>query len=381
MVETLHLPTIQACQAYGIPRSYTASRANRRDEVAFLNGPQFNGMRINNTPSTVSNTNGDGDTARIDEIKLEFIGNQPYKMTFTPDNGIQKASFESGKDDVSILDVFIAPNTTDWINFTSKHAWEKPGGLITSLFESVTSLIGAGNGILTKILNATEGAGSDVKLRREQNIVLDQADSYKSSDNIEFTVPFLLWSAGNSIEDWIRDIYLPVMLLTAWSYPRRSRTLSALESSTSTETQPATSTDSADIQGKVQDFVNKIYPGTRITILDPPSYVRVSHTSGLFSFNRCAISSFNFKYLDPWVKATVPEGSYLNGMTETLLNKALPMRAECSITLRSIEKLYADDWISMYTSGLTTMGGTGSKVSVNISQTQNTNRQSSTNQQ
>jgi len=381
MVETLHLPTIQACQAYGIPRSYTASRANRRDEVAFLNGPQFNGMRINSTPSTVSNANGDGDTARIDEIKLEFIGNQPYKMTFTPDNGIQKASFESGKDDVSILDVFIAPNTTDWINFTSKHAWEKPGGLITSLFESVTSLIGAGNGILTKILNATEGAGSDVKLRREQNIVLDQADSYKSSDSIEFTVPFLLWSAGNSIEDWIRDIYLPVMLLTAWSYPRRSRTLSALESATPTETQPATSADSADIQGKVQDFVNKIYPGTRITILDPPSYVRVSHTSGLFSFNRCAISSFNFKYLDPWVKATVPEGSYLNGMTETLLNKALPMRAECSITLRSIEKLYADDWISMYTSGLTTMGGTGSKVSVNISQSQNTNRQSSTNQQ
>lgn len=370
MAGKIYLPSEEACMAYGIPRVGTNPRTRGTKVAPFLSGPQFEKIKITNSFASGSG-NGD-DKTRIDEIKLEFIGNQPYKLNFKTEGDIQKAEFEGGKDDASILDMFIAPNTTDWINFTSKHEWERPGGLITSLFESVTSLLSSGNGILTKILNASE-AGSGTDLKREQSIVLDQADAYKSSSNIEFSIPFLLWSAGNSVDAWVRDIYLPIMLLTAWSYPRRAKTLSAVDTQKVLSEAGASKPANGDsIEKNIQDAINKIYPGTRITILDPPSYIRVKHTSGLFTFNRCVISSFNFKYLDPWVKAT-SSGS-LGEMEETLLKKSLPMRAECNLTLRSIEKLYADDWISMYSQGLKDIGGSGGGVSVKIEQSSNTTR-------
>lgn len=375
MAGKIYLPSVEACSAYGIPRVGTNPRSKgTKLGASFLSGPQFEKIQI-----AKYNTAGAGDSddqTRIDEIKLEFIGNQPYKLNFTTEGEIQKASFEGGKDDESILDMFIAPNTTDWVNFTSKHEWERPGGLITSLFESVTSLLSTGNGILTKILNASQ-AGSGTDLKREQSIVLDQADAYKSSSNIEFTIPFLLWSAGADAGAWVRDIYLPIMLLTAWSYPRRAKTLSAAETNKAlSEAGAAQPSNDNSPEKNIQDAINKIYPGTRITILDPPSYIRVKHTSGLFSFNRCVITSFNFKYMDPWVKATTTGN--LDDMTEKLLNKSLPMRAECSLTLRSIEKLYADDWIAMYKSGIETVGGQSEGgVTVNIEQSQNTNRSQS----
>jgi hypothetical protein len=373
MAGKIYLPSIEACSAYGIPRVGTHPRSTAL-RAPFLRGPQFEKIQIANY--NTAGAGSDDEQTRIDEIKLEFIGNQPYKLIFTPEGEIQKASFVGGKDDVSILDMLIAPNTTDWVNFTSKHEWEKPGGLITSLFESVTSLISAGNGILTKIANASQ-AGSGTNLRTEQSIVLDQADAYKSSSSIEFTIPFLLWSAGATADEWIRDIYLPIMLLTAWSYPRRATSLSVEDTNKvlteASANSPAQGSESPTKD--IQDAINKIYPGTRITILDPPSYIRVKHTSGLFTFNRCVISSFNFKYLDPWVKATT--GGNLNNMTETLLKKSLPMRAECSLTLRSIEKLYADDWIAMYKQGLGDVGGNPGKVTVNIEQSSTTTRSQS----
>lgn len=382
MPGTIYLPSVEACSKYGIPRKGTNPRSNGVKGSPFLNGPQFRNIKISNFNTTGAGS--DDEQTRIDEIKLEFIGNQPYKMVFNTEGDIQRASFEGQKDDdASILDMYIAPNTTDWVNFTSKHAWEKPGGLISSLFESVTSLLSAGNGLLTSLRNASQ-AGSGTDTIREQSIVLDQADAYKSSDSIEFTIPFLLWSAGDNVNDWIRDIYLPVMLLTAWSYPRRAQTLSSTETGKVLNDAKAAQAAKADkpagedsIEKNIQDAINKIYPGTRITVLDPPSYIRVKHMSGLFTFNRCVITSFTFKYLDPWVKATAKGdiNGDINGMEEILLKKSLPMRAECSLTLRSIEKLYADDWIAMYKSGLESVGGSDNGgVKVNIEQSQNTQR-------
>jgi hypothetical protein len=375
MAGKIYLPSIEACAEYGIPRVGTNPRTKGTKTAPFMSGPQFEKIKI--VSSNAAGTGDGDDNTRIDEIKLEFIGNQPYKLNFVTEGEIQKAEFEGGKDDASILDMYIAPNTTDWVNFTSKHEWERPGGLITSLFESVTSLLSTGNGILTKIMNASQ-AGSGTDTKREQSIVLDQADAYKSSSNIEFTIPFLLWSAGATVDDWVRDVYLPIMLLTAWSYPRRAKTLSAAETSAAlSEAQKAQPSNENSPEKNIQDAINKIYPGTRITILDPPSYIRVKHTSGLFTFNRCVISSFNFKYMDPWVKATT--SGNLSNMEETLLKKSLPMRAECSLTLRSIEKLYADDWIAMYTSGLGELGSQGgTNVNVSISQSQNTSRPQTT---
>lgn len=354
----LHLPTQEACEAYGIPRRGT--RARKDDKTKFMSGPQFKNLSINQSTSQVIGSH-------LDEIHIEFIGNNPYNLTFETKDNIQHAAFKgSGPEPESILDMFIAPNTTEWVNFTSSHVWEKPGGIITSLFESVTSLLSAGNGILSKILNVTNTGG----LQAEQQIVFDQADAYTSSSAIEFSVPFLLWSAGATVDDWIRDIYLPIMLLTAWSYPRRAakltteQTLEALGAA-SKQAAEAAQKDGEDVTKTIQDTINKIYPGARITILDPPSYLRVKHTSGLFNFNRCAIKSFNFRYMDPWVKASTGDGN-LNSLSETLLSRSLPMRAECNLTLQSIEKLYADDWISMYDRGLKDLGVSQSKVNVNI---------------
>ena len=77
----IYLPTREACDAYGIPRSGTSSRNTGNKGAPFLRGPQFNKIKINN--STGSDIGDDSDP-RIDEIKLEFIGNQPYKLEFNP---------------------------------------------------------------------------------------------------------------------------------------------------------------------------------------------------------------------------------------------------------------------------------------------------------
>jgi len=368
----LYLPTNEACNAYGIPRSGNRS-ISKTNGLSFLKGPQFNGINIATPPNTNPNTADQ----TIDEIVLDFIGNQPYKLEFKENNGIQTSSFVTGKDEEPILTVRIAPNTTDWVNMTVKHTWDQPGGLINSLFESVTSLASSATGIITDIRNA----GSPIESATAKQVVgVDKADAYQKSDNVEFTIPFLLWSAGSDVDAWIRDVYYPIMLLTAWSHPRRATTITSLAdrekvanlgkpSPTPAVTAPANSTDSATIDKQAIEVINglnKIFPGTRVTILDPPSYIRVKHSSGLFTFNRCVITSFNFKYMDPWINATAKSSSgKLNEATESLLNKSLPMRAECSLTLRSIEKTYADDWISMFEAGVGELGG-GSESKVNV---------------
>jgi len=155
-----------------------------------------------------------------------------------------------------------------------------------------------------------------------------------------------------------------LLTITAWSHPKRatevvttgedgkpvSKSADQIDQDLKNSAKKG-SGDNADsgLQEKAVQFLSS-YPGMRVAISEPPSYIRVTHSSGFFQYNVCAITNFSYSFKGPWVKAysLVDDITKITNQQKQLLDLTIPMVAECEIEIKVIEKMYADDWISMF---------------------------------
>jgi hypothetical protein len=351
----LYVPSESACAAFGIQRGGAKKIA---PNLSFLKGPQFSGKDVN-----VTNPEKQEYNRVIDEVILEFIGNKPVAIIPKQgDDGIVKMEIRQKEIEQDLYTIRIAPSTTDWLKFGFSHEWNEGDGIMSRIMDTISGLIDSASGILNTAQNAT---GSN---EARKKITLDKQDTYAKTDKVVLKIPFILFSAGSSpnsnlnpIEQWVEDVYAPLLTITAWSHPRR-----ALSVTGEKEGKPVTkdasqiqselmnsqaSSDSGDdgMQAKAIQFLSS-YPGMRVAISEPPSYVRVTHSSGFFQYNVCAITNFSYSFEGPWVKAysLLPPGKKITEQEKQLLDVTIPMIAKCEIEIKVIEKMYADDWISMF---------------------------------
>ena len=84
----------------------------------------------------------------------------------------------------------------------------------------------------------------------------------------------------------------------------------------------------------------------RVNIVDGPSYVSVTHNSGLFKFPRCAITSFDYQYKGPWVNASSDQNKMgqdaATAAKRSRMEVSYPTICECNLTIKVLEHIYAD---------------------------------------
>jgi len=351
----LYVPSVEACSAFGIQR---AGSQKINDKLSFMKGPQFKNVAIMNPESGESRN-------AMDEVILEFIGNKPVSIKPKPGaDGIVKMEIEQKEIENELFTMRIAPSTTDWLKFNFSHEWGEGDGIMSRILDTISGLVDAASGIVNTAQNVGAGAGNNAPQPRRK-VTLDKQDTYQKTDKVSFKIPFILFSAGgaaageNPIDNWVRDVYAPLLTITAWSHPKRVTGITGSDGKPVEDSIGANIDAKAAEQAKENDTGGGIeapalsflssYPGMRVAISEPPSYVRVTHSSGFFQYNVCAITNFSYSFEGPWVKAyTLVNQDSITKQQKQLLDVTIPMVAKCELEIKVIEKMYADDWISMF---------------------------------
>lgn len=441
----LNLPTEQACNDFKFkrwPSAYSPKKsssgyfnqlANSLIDTStpefdgrFLSGPQFE-----NKPANIGQQLGaqysfgyyNGDTSKWFESKtdhakgqiqsaemnntdrthlancviVEILTNSVPKIkneksTANGNASIITTTYQSGNAPEIIGEINILPNLQDeGIGFDHAHSFNKQDDIITNLLSGVAGIFA---GATTAVAAVTAVVAGQVNANARSGVrpvtKIDIADSYQGTDKLSITIPFTLFTKN----DFIRDIFGPIMLLNVISHPKRTNVRiaedlikilrngnslameagfkGALTASQLNVAETAI-TNGAD---NALDIFNSIMPGFRIFSSAPPSYVNVRHSTGIFNLKNCAITNFSYRYKGPWVCSDTGNGKdggsennpgeFANPSGEHRpwwkfwlpkadimdhdfhkVGVAWPSYADCSITFKSVDPVFADDWASL----------------------------------
>lgn len=401
------LPTLQACKSFGICRTNNDIDAKSRPNTyGFIEGPQSKALfssenfdfatkfydTFNYKPNfgdTKDPVHSNLEKGVMDEVILEFLQNKPTRITHREQNGkvIHTEYKDQVKNDIVIRTIRIAPSTTDWLNFSHDQEWGEQGGIL----QSVVKFLGGLAQSVESLMAGWHNIMSDQT--RERRIVKTEfTHEWQGTKHITFDIPFVLFTAGGSIEAFRRDIFEPIMEINKLIYPKRftSKELSELESEIKQrqrqEQNPSNDPGyeeylereqraidagivnipeydeegeqktSGETMSDIMNLINLAVPGSRMAFLKPPSHVRVTHSSGLFRFARCAVTNFSYNYKGPWVK-TGNDDEWFNKMQSdysailgfpNFMSRGFPCIADCKLSIACLDPLYADDWSEIY---------------------------------
>jgi hypothetical protein len=234
------------------------------------------------------------------------------------------------KTNINTLGSFtIYPSHSDgpgnWLQQTHSHQWEsgerdtiaqlfQVGGDILTGTESAFKLFNAG---LTA-LNSGSLKGNDLSAG-VYNRQVDVLDYYKISNHTPIKVTFNLFTRNN----FLNDVFRPIMFLTALGYPKRAmqgnfgKLFQQILGNAAEYTSKLDSDVAKRISAAIQEFQNKNYGAKaesfekklaefgglgpyRFFITKRPEYLTVRHASGLFYYPVAYIQEFSYNFKGPW---------------------------------------------------------------------------------
>lgn len=343
-------------------------------------------------------------------VNLVAVGNQPYTLETQSRtvNGeeilVPRYRTQSGEGPQELWKMNILPNWNheEGLEFSHEHEWGRSDDIFTSILSTVGE-IAAGAAQLTKRFDQLIGgsvgdaAGIDANSAGALPIIkTDIADTYQSTNKITLDIPFTLFTRNN----FYRDVFGPIMLMNYLSFPRRSSLDEAIEKlapalrdvtagimnqignrPTSDGVDAVSREDLEGTSGsEINNFLNAVIPGFRIFSAFPPSYFNIEHTAGLFSFKNCVITNFRYKYMGPWVTTTNHPQDQKLGQSDAFSGTAggipvrgknknwwefwrtendildsvwtgvkltYPVKAECVLSLKTLDPVFAEDWFVM----------------------------------
>ena len=437
-IPLIYLPTQKACEEYGVARTPTKLSNNfpvsGKDELSsndngtfdFINGEQFTNKRNNNSnttdPTITKNTIRNPSTEYVkdnkwvfdvlkerrdnsfskdqsagnnfnftnkqlevssNEIVIEVLTNKPY--TISPEygqDGLIRAVYKSGLSENSgtsyDAQAFNGPNETvavfrvlpegdEFLKFSHSHDWGEPDGILKKIMN-----VGVEAGKkLSRASEITSRAGGEPI--PEQQYRMDINDKYMSSMKPSLNFKFVLFTKN----DFINDIFLPIMTLCYYSSPSRTANvgenaqvfLNNLMSS-----QKDVFKDNKELLKDIQEterkikeensninMINRLSPGVRFLVTDPPPFFRVWHASGLFYYPRMSLNEVSYTFHKPFYNISgegfandyPQEGQTTPGFFEILKNSkrfkdsSFPLYAEVNLNFEGIDPLFFDDFASL----------------------------------
>ena len=372
---TIYLPTPAACNDVGFhrfPAKYGSGDPSSPSSEKFLD---FTGDKYT-SPSNVGDIGvqyvkfGDTKYAKSlqnlaikdnfnpKDIVIEVLTNRPYTISTKTEGGITKSIYDYGKDvPESEYEIHISPCSENGfeLDINHNHTWGASASIFDKILKAGVELIGNVDDFITKVKNVgTRDAYKAVPNRR-----VDVAETYEFSEKPSIIIPFVLFTAGGE-ENFLRDVYGPIMTLTKISYPKRSTSLGDTDKAIAGtfgigEGKDAQGNDIGKDDESIMNAINAINPGFRTFVADPPSYVNVSHNGGLFSYKNCYISKFSYKYKH-WVDGDSPSIKKSGGADASITdfkslnaNIGYPLIAECSLEIKSTEPIFSDDFVALST--------------------------------
>lgn len=377
--QKLFFPTPTACDAIGLkrfPAKYAGSTpadSSRKDSTDI--GVQY--QKFGNSRQAMSLQNLETrNQFNPRDIKIEVLTNRPYTIkTVKGPNGTMVSEYSYGDNKIEPeYEIHISPTTEGGfeLDINHEHTWGAAGSIFDKILKGAAELVGNVDDFITKVGNISKGvqgkSNSD-SYKATPNRRIDVAETYVDTAKQSIVIPFVLFTPGGE-ENFISDIYGPIMTLTRISYPKRANSLGDADrwlsekmgikkegqagaTGTGANGQATTAQDDA----QMLDAINAINPGFRVFVSDPPSYVNVSHNGGLFKYNNCYISKFSYKYKH-WVdgstdtqvrpiKEAIGTGQTITDAQLKNAKFAYPLVAECSLEIKTTEPLFADDFVAL----------------------------------
>lgn len=293
-----------------------------------------------------------------------------WKAEYVPGSGnLIRNSIDSAT--TKTLGTFtIYPNNPDNLSMDHVHTYSDDNAIanvINGLLDTVNGAesIIAGGAAALKTLNS----GEELSVSQRVNRRLDTINIYQSSAKAKITIPFVLFTR----QDFLRDVFQPLMILTALSYPKRKLygNLGSLTEDFGDELK-ITSTDligksspklneaisaiadqlkgaGATIQNVEKYFATNVGAGPfRYFVSQRPEYLSVRHASGLYYYPLIYIEKFSYNFKGPWYNFQGNIVDYSDGF-ESSFNNAL-----------NSPKSFAEAW--------TAFGDSASEAGSNITQ-------------
>ena len=366
--------------------------------LGIYNGPESAWWSSKSKQNQPLDENGDelAIARTTNSVWIHAKKNTPFKIKTIPKtvNGqeINVTEYDYGGGDseesLTLWKMNVLPNWNqdDGLEFSHDHEWGKADDIFSQLLGTVGDIVAGGSRLMQGIRDAGNGLAGGAN-QPKSNIQTDVADTYQRTNRLEVTLPFTLFTRNH----FYRDILAPIMLLNFLSFPKRrsvedaASELNDLVSGIVNKLPDSLKPVDADGNvepinaiGSTEKFMNSVMPGFRIFALEPPSYFNIEHSAGLFKFKNCAVTNFSYKYMGPWINTTnhpqdqdvsqnaggpsSPGGSLLRSpkkdwwafwktdesildATWTKAKLSYPIRADCSITFRMIDPIFADDWL------------------------------------
>jgi len=220
----------------------------------------------------------------------------------------------------------IYPNNQDWLSLSHTHKWGND--MLSSIVNTANTALGLVDNLQSLISlagNITEGATLNQEQAASQRISrkIDMIDTYQSSEKLTVNIPFILFTKDNFLE----DVYKPLLLLTAMTYPKRlisGDLFSDIEKLLTQADDAAKNLNEENIfksalttaTGATREFVknNKNaandfernagklggYGLFRYNVSKRPEYMTMRHASGLIYFPLAYIDSIKYTFKGPW---------------------------------------------------------------------------------
>lgn len=429
-IPLIFLPTENACRSYGVPRypnKINGENAGFYSELKkdgtydFINGLQFTGSN----PQTKANSNSKlernylrestwimdylrertssdfeqkgseatssnyetlGFAYGTNEIIVEVLTNKPYRVKNErgPDGNVRSVYVTDGNDTKPVpgpedtVAVFrILPEGEDFLKFNHSHDWGTEG-----VGSMIKDMIGGAAEFGQKISRAANTIGrAGGELNPQQSFKADFASRYESAEKPTLKFDFVLFTKNN----FIKDIFEPIMLLNYYAAPSRSNSvtdevrslLSAMaEADAEAAREDAGWRERLNIKRELkekqeaieeEDFdinqLNKQFPGFRLLVTEPPPFFRVWHSSGLFVYPRMSLNNISYTFNKPFYNKMSGEvdpeddpnaGGDEIGFFGNLIKNidftdyAFPVSANVTLEFECIDPLFYDDFVSQF---------------------------------
>lgn len=331
MVDVKMLPTEKALSDFGLSRFVRKTDRNNNPFIKYSGEP-----KINTTEQR---------DHFLNEVILEVFENQPVKIETSPDaGGIMRAkmSFGGEKATQNIIDSYRILIPSQQINIAHQHKWGAGSSFLGDIYNKVNEVLDTGSIVLTSATNAAQLApGGQSNFQSPVSHKTDFQQTYEKSNHPEVQLDFQLFTNN----DFINDIYAPLMTLVSYTYPKRINSKDTPQTGGVLEqTINQAQTVAEKTAGELKEFVSI---SARQYSLRPPCLFNIYHQSGLYTYSNCFCTNVSVNYDGPWYNADgqdtsnfnidVPQEYYLNGRT-------FPSTAKITMSFKSSELMFRDDF-------------------------------------
>lgn len=362
---TLTLPTPAALNDFNLSRFVRSASPGNDKNNPFLTVTGVDG----DNASMPTGTFDTDDNYFMNEVFIEAFNYQPVKVNTTTENGVTKASLVygggSGSNAPNIIGKFRVLLSKKEVSLRHGHNWKSSSSMMSDIYNNVAELrdnLAFGSSLL---VNAAARAGADAEFQTPVNHKVDYQKVYESSDYPSVTLDFQLMTNNN----FMRDVYIPIMALTAFTYPKRFSGTAAQNSPTNSDnnwkTIIANAVNSAQgvIEGTGQQVSEFLSLTARQYTFTPPCLFNIYHQSGLYTYSNCFCKSMDITYEGPWYNASFDELKIFNmlrggPLTQTVNRRTFPSVARITMTFESTELLMRDDF-QLILAGFSNIANTG----------------------